>query len=922
MAYVKEGDTVSQFDSICEVQSDKASVTITSRYDGVISKLYYNVDDTAIVGKPLVDIETEAVKDLIFFPWLPHASHNIGLAMDTQQGLIVPNVKNVQMLSIFDIAAELNRLQTLGATGQLGTNELTGGTFTISNIGSIGGTYAKPVILPPEVAIGALGKIQALPRFNAKGFHKAMVKTMSAALKIPHFGYCDEIDLTQLAELREELKSLAESRGVRLSYMPFFIKAASLGLLHYPILNASVDDSCQNITYKEYEYTMTETLFNQILQAQVKCKDCEDRRANIRVSIELKSTSNPVHKRDLVVRITDDVDPYFLYNLVISEEDFQSLKVQQGLLVDFSAFPQKFIDLLHQCIQEQDKDNPRFLLQFLSSTPVLDHTSAHLNIVETNAFKHLTHLSLQLLHGTDVEIKKYLAICLTCVKAQTKYQQQSEQQRRELESLHQKNIEQLQTRLVKLETCNKEMTERKYQLESIIRDHAAKLLGLEDESHRAKQEVLSLRRENSTLDLECHEKEKHINQLQTRVAVLEQEIKDKDQLVIRSKEVLDATQEQKAQAKYQQQSEQQRRESESLHQKNIEQLQTRLVELETCNKELTERKYKSESIIRDHAAKLVGLEDAQAKYQQQSEQQRRESESLHQKNIEQLQTRLVELETCNKELTERKYKSESIIRDHAAKLVGLEDESHRAKQEVLSLRRENSTLDVECHEKEKHINQLQTRVAVLEQEIKDKDQLVIRSKEMLDATQEQKESHRAKQEVLSLRRENSTLDVECHEKEKHINQLQTRVAVLEQEIKDKDQLVIRSKEMLDATQEQKLTIKENAERRQLHVGKLEATVQSLSEELIKANEIIKKLQGDVTILGGKLKLKNTVTIQQEKLLSEKEEQLKKEQKELHDVQQALRLKEEVASKLQEQLEATVQKLEESKQLLKTNENGL
>ncbi|MGH0184043.1 UNVERIFIED_CONTAM: hypothetical protein FKN15_013481 [Acipenser sinensis] len=97
------------------------------------------------------------------------ASHNIGLAMDTQQGLIVPNVKNVQMLSIFDIAAELNRLQTLGATGQLGTNELTGGTFTISNIGSIGGTYAKPVILPPEVAIGALGKIQALPRFNAKG---------------------------------------------------------------------------------------------------------------------------------------------------------------------------------------------------------------------------------------------------------------------------------------------------------------------------------------------------------------------------------------------------------------------------------------------------------------------------------------------------------------------------------------------------------------------------------------------------------------------------------------------------------------------------------------------------------------------------------------------------------------------------------
>lgn len=57
--------------------------------------------------------------------------------MDTKDGLLVPNIKNVQQLSILQIANELTRLQQLGKAGKLSTDDLTGGTFSLSNIGAV-----------------------------------------------------------------------------------------------------------------------------------------------------------------------------------------------------------------------------------------------------------------------------------------------------------------------------------------------------------------------------------------------------------------------------------------------------------------------------------------------------------------------------------------------------------------------------------------------------------------------------------------------------------------------------------------------------------------------------------------------------------------------------------------------------------------
>lgn len=83
-----------------------------------------------------------------------------------------------------------------------------------------------------------------------KGITKSMFKTMTASLSVPHFGLSEEIDLTKLVKLRPELKRISAERGTPVSYMPFFIKAASLALDHFPILNATIDKGQESITYK------------------------------------------------------------------------------------------------------------------------------------------------------------------------------------------------------------------------------------------------------------------------------------------------------------------------------------------------------------------------------------------------------------------------------------------------------------------------------------------------------------------------------------------------------------------------------------------------------------------------------------------------------------------------------------------------
>lgn len=97
------------------------------------------------------------------------AAHNIGVAIDSPQGLIVPVIRNVQSHNIVSLAEEIQRLSSLARQHKLSTADLTGATFTVSNIGSIGGHVVAPVIVSPQVAILGVGKARAVPAFDDMG---------------------------------------------------------------------------------------------------------------------------------------------------------------------------------------------------------------------------------------------------------------------------------------------------------------------------------------------------------------------------------------------------------------------------------------------------------------------------------------------------------------------------------------------------------------------------------------------------------------------------------------------------------------------------------------------------------------------------------------------------------------------------------
>lgn len=138
-------------------------------------------------------------------------SHNFGIAIDTPSGLVVPVVKNVQDLNIVEIAAKMRQLSQAARNNKLAPGDFSGATFTVSNIGSVGGGVVSPVISEPQVAIVGVGRSKIVPAFDEKDElvkREELVLSWSADHRV--------VDGAECARCAERVKSLLEDPAAML----------------------------------------------------------------------------------------------------------------------------------------------------------------------------------------------------------------------------------------------------------------------------------------------------------------------------------------------------------------------------------------------------------------------------------------------------------------------------------------------------------------------------------------------------------------------------------------------------------------------------------------------------------------------------------------------------------------------------------
>ena len=248
---VKTGDHVNEMDKLCLVESDKASVEITSRYKGEITKLCFSQYDKVKIGSVLVeiedgegDIETQATPatqakpsepskpSKPSKPLKPTVSHE---PVAPREILATPQIRALAKSHTVDI----REIKGTGSDGRITKEDIL--NFVSSNI-------STQTVVNSKDTTGKLGHSQVE---NLTGIRLAMAKGMTESASIPHLCLCEEVRVDRLLEFVAKLKEVSEVKfGLKnVTLTPFIIKAVSLALADFPELNSK----CTQVADGQFE---------------------------------------------------------------------------------------------------------------------------------------------------------------------------------------------------------------------------------------------------------------------------------------------------------------------------------------------------------------------------------------------------------------------------------------------------------------------------------------------------------------------------------------------------------------------------------------------------------------------------------------------------------------------------------------------
>jgi pyruvate dehydrogenase E2 component (dihydrolipoamide acetyltransferase) len=255
---VKEGDEIKEGQPLVEVETDKALAEIPSPRTGVVLKILAKEKGIVKVGQVIVVIG-EKGEALVAPPPKP----SVGVVGELEEApeeapSVAAKVEPIKPTFVSEHVLATPSVRALARELGVDVNKVQGtgpeGRVLEKDVRQFAESKAKPieeVKKPAKVRKYDLyGYVDRIPlRGVRRSIAKAMVKSKYTA---PHVSAMDDADVTELWQIREKEKKVAESKGIKLTILPFIIKAVLAGLTEHPYLNATLDDENEEIILKKY----------------------------------------------------------------------------------------------------------------------------------------------------------------------------------------------------------------------------------------------------------------------------------------------------------------------------------------------------------------------------------------------------------------------------------------------------------------------------------------------------------------------------------------------------------------------------------------------------------------------------------------------------------------------------------------------